>query len=559
MDFDSFLEEKLVAEKGVAEDKLEKVKEGVGEDDTFPDLVVTQKLADEDEVLEYFTHFYGLPAINLNHYEVDENVVKLIPSPLAQKFSILPLFKIRNVLMLAMVNPSDIHIMDEIRIKTTLGVEPVVALPSSIKSAIYRSYDLEDAATDIMDGITDEEIGITEKVEVEDEASGINDEPIVKLVNLFITQAINQGASDLHLNPEEKQLRVRFRVDGVLHEIATPPKKLEAAIISRVKVLANLDIAEKRKPQDGRIKMKIQKKKIDLRVSSLPTIFGENIVMRILDSSAVLLGLDQVGFSKKDLQTFSQVIRKPYGIILVTGPTGSGKTTTLYSALGTINSVDKNIITLEDPVEYNLNMIRQGQVNHKVGFDFAAGLRAILRQDPDVIMVGEIRDGETASIAIEAALTGHLVFTTLHTNDSVGAIARLEDMGIELFLISSAVLAIIAQRLLRKICTNCKEEFTPTEESLKEVGAALEPGIKFYRGKGCGQCMNTGYKGRLGIYEILLITPAMKEAILKNVGAEDLKKLAIKEGTMFLRQDGVEKAKQGITTIEEVLRVTKEE
>lgn len=562
MDVNDYLAKKLIDERRFAQKQINAFLEHVKPDNPLANVLVDQGAVGEDEALQFLSEYYGLPSVNLNHYKIDKALLEIVNRSFAMKHHILPLFKVRNTLMLAMYNPSEIHLLDEVRIKTGMGVDPVVALPSSIKKAIDRSYGISETVTGVIDTIKDEKIGITQ-LDKDQELANINleagdDEPIVKLVNLFISQAVRERASDIHINPEEKELRVRNRVDGILHEIATPPKKFEPAIVSRIKVLANLDIAEKRKPQDGRIKMRTENKTIDIRVSTFPTIYGENVVMRILDSASVLYGLDEIGMLPDALGLFEKLIKRPYGIILVTGPTGSGKTTTLYSALETINSIDKNILTLEDPVEYNLRLIRQAQVNPKAEFTFATGLRAILRQDPDIIMVGEIRDLETAEIAVEAALTGHLVLSTLHTNDSLGTIIRLVDMGIERFLIASSVIGVVAQRLIRKICTHCKESYVPAPESLREIGMDPSKVTQFYRGRGCQQCFNTGYSGRIGIYEVLEVTPQLSEAILKDVGAVELQKIAQEEGLRLLRTDGMEKVKSGITTIEEVLRVTKE-
>lgn len=561
MDVDEFLEEKLREQKLLSPDQLEGFKENTSAENSLANLLIEGGVVDPEIVLQTLSDYYGLPYVNLDYYEIDNSLLDIVPLKMAMQNMIFPLFQIRNTLMLAMADPSDIHLLDQIRIESTMGVEPVITVPCAIKKAVDRRTKVDDKVSDVIGAISDEDIGITqtkEDIEAEQIAEDtLADEPIVKLVNIFFAQAVRQKASDIHISPEEKGLRVRFRVDGILREVASPPKKYQPAIISRIKVLANLDIAEKRKPQDGRIKLKLDNQAIDIRVSTFPTVNGENVVMRILDCSNLLLDMQEIGLMPDTMKIFSSMIRKPYGIILVTGPTGSGKTTTLYTALQTVNSVDKNIITLEDPVEYNLELIRQGQVNPKAEFTFATGLRAILRQDPDIIMVGEIRDGETAQIAVEAALTGHLVFSTLHTNDAVGAIVRLADMGIEHFLISSSLMGVMAQRLVRKICQKCKEAYVPPPESLEEIGLRAVD-VTFYHGVGCQDCFQTGYKGRIGIYELLTITPSISNAILKNAGAIEIKEIAIKEGIRFLRDDGIEKVKMGLTTIEEVLRVTKE-
>jgi type II secretion system protein E len=390
-------------------------------------------------------------------------------------------------------------------------------------------------------------------------AKAAEDVPVVKVINLIIMQAVKDKASDIHIEPTEDMVRVRFRIDGILHETSTIPKNLQSIVASRIKILARMDIAESRKPQDGRIEFKIEKKALDLRVSSFPTIHGENIVMRILDKSSIVLGLEDLGFSKEDLKRYDKLIHSAYGIILVTGPTGSGKTTTLYSSLSTINSMDKNIITIEDPVEYELPLIRQTQVNLKAGISFATGLRSILRQDPNIIMVGEIRDKETADIAIQASLTGHLVFSTLHTNDAPSAVTRLIEMGIEPFLVSSSLIAILAQRLVRKICPACKEKYTPSTDVIKNLSAQKDSKeMQFYKGKGCDDCKNTGYQGRVAIYELLVMTEEIRKLVVKKSSADEIKKKAIEEGMRALREDGLDKIRQGITTVEEVLRVTEE-
>ena len=557
MDINAYLEKMLVSKGLVTKEQVEKVASHMSGDTTLADIIVREKLVSDDKVLQILSDYYEVPYVDLKYYEVDKTLTELIPREMATKYLMLPLFKIRHTLMLAMANPSAIHVLDEIRIRTTLSGEPVLALPSTLRDTINRLYSVSDTMTDVIETIDDEDIG----VERERESALIeaaDDAPIVKLVNLFISQAVREKASDLHINPEEHELLVRYRVDGMLHEVARPPKKFEAALISRIKILANIDIAERRKPQDGRIKMRVDNKIIDIRVSTFPTIFGENVVMRLLDASSEVFGLSEIGLMEDHYAVFQRIIKRPYGIVLVTGPTGSGKTTTLYSALKEVNAIDKNIITLEDPVEYNLKLIRQAQVNPKADFTFANGLRAILRQDPDIVMVGEIRDPETARIATEAALTGHLVLSTLHTNDSVGTIARLTEMGVEHFLIASSLAGIMAQRLIRKICEKCKEEYVPPIESLQEIGITPGSVDRFYRGAGCDQCFHTGYNSRVGIFELLEIDEEISEAILHNKTPGEIKEIARKQGMLFLRDDGIRKVKKGASTIEEVLRVTKE-
>ncbi len=561
MNADSYLESYLLEKGLINEEKLNLAKSLVNESRSLPTVLVEQGLIEEDKLLDILSEYFGIAPINLNYYTPDSEVLEIMPADLCKKLNVFPLFKLKNTLIVAIANPSDVHAMDEIRIKTGYGVDPVLALQKSIENAVSSFYGLEESVSDMLD-----DLNLVEEVEPDKNLSDNErelldaaiDEPVVKLVNLLITQAIRDKASDIHINPEKNILRVRYRIDGVLQEMATPPKKMQAAIISRIKIMANMDIAERRVPQDGRIELKIDNRYIDLRVSSLPTVNGENIVMRILDKSNVTLGLDDLGFSERDYMLFNKIIQRPYGILLTSGPTGSGKTTTLYTALGVINSIDKNIITLEDPVEYNLPLIRQGQVNNRTGFTFAKGLKAILRQDPDVILVGEIRDYETASIAIQAAMTGHLVFSTLHTNDAPGCVTRLVDMGVQPFLIASTLILAIAQRLVRVICMGCKTEYQPDHVLIDEVmeGESLE-GVKFFRGSGCKDCHNTGYKGRIGLYEMMEVTEKLQDAITHKVSDIELKRVAVEEGMNILRKDGIIKIKHGITTLEEVLRVTK--
>jgi type IV pilus assembly protein PilB len=498
----------------------------------------------------------GVAFMDLDDYLIDPEVIKFMPEAVAKKHKAVPLFKIGKALTVAMVNPQDIVAIDEIRIVTKMDeVDPVLSTEDMIQRVIDRYYAVLGSVEDIVD------VFIKEKPEeqarmAKDFTATAEEPPIIKLVNLLVVQAVRERASDIHIEPEEEKVRVRYRIDGVLHEVKELPKYLQSAIVSRIKVIAKMDIAETRAPQDGRIELKMENKNLDLRVSSFPTVHGENVVLRILDKSTALVGLHELGFANKDLENFNTLIKKPNGIILVTGPTGSGKTTTLYATLAAINSVEKNIITVEDPVEYAIPLVRQTQVNPKAGLTFAGALRSILRQDPDIIMVGEIRDKETAEIAIQASLTGHLVFSTLHTNDAPSALTRLIDMGIEPFLIASSVIGVLAQRLVRVICDKCKEEYSPSVELLKELG--LPEATKFYRGKGCTKCKNTGFLGRIGIYELVLLNSEIKDMITAKSSAADIKKKALSLGMRTLFQDGIEKTKNGVTTIEEVLRVTEE-
>ena len=511
----------------------------------------------ETEIVQVLADSLGIPFMDLSDYLIDSEVIKLVPETIAKKYKAVPLFKIGDSLTVAMVDPQDVSAIDEIRKKSKMdAIEPVLSTADMIQRVIDQYYGAIGNAEELVKGLTKEKL--EEKAKGRKGLVGLTEETsIIKLVNLIIMQAVKDRASDIHIEPEEDKVRIRYRIDGILHEAQNIPKHLQSALASRVKVMAEMDISEMRKPQDGRIQLKMESKNLDLRVSSFPTIQGENLVLRILDKSSVLLGLVELGFSNKDLKNFDKVIRQPNGIILVTGPTGSGKTTTLYAALSTINSMEKNIITIEDPVEYEIPLIRQTQVNPKAGLTFANGLRSILRQDPDIVMVGEIRDKETAEIAIRASLTGHLVFSTLHTNDAASALTRLLNMGIEPFLVSSSVVAILAQRLVRVICPKCKEKYIPSKEVLKDL--KLTQKAEFYRGKGCMKCKNTGFVGRIGIYELLVINEEIKNMITAKKSANDIKKMAISLGMSTLFDDGLGKLKSGTTTVEEMLRVVEED
>ena len=510
----------------------------------------------EIDIVQAIAESIGVPFMDLTDYLVDPEVIKLVPEETAKKCKAVPLFKIGNSLTVAMGDPLDVEAIDEIRTKSKLdSIDPVLSTPDMIQKVIDQYYGAQGSIKELTDGLTKEKLEAKTR-SAKGIAGAIEDTPVIKLVNLLIMQAVKDRASDIHVEPEEDSVRVRYRVDGILHEVQQIPKHLQNVLASRIKVMAKMDIAETRNPQDGRIQMKMESKNLDLRVSSFPTVHGENIVIRILDKSSVLLGLQDLGLVERDLKEFNKVIRRPNGIILVTGPTGSGKTTTLYAALSTINSTETNIITIEDPVEYEIPLIRQTQINPKAGLTFANGLRSILRQDPDIIMVGEIRDKETAEIAIQASLTGHLVFSTLHTNDAASALTRLIDMGIEPFLISSSIIAILAQRLVRIICPSCKEKYAPSEEVVKDL--RLSEKFDFCRGKGCNKCKNSGLIGRIGIFELLLMNDEIKNMVTAKAAADEIKNRAIKGGMRLLYDDGIEKVRKGITTIEEVLRVTEE-
>jgi type IV pilus assembly protein PilB len=527
-----FLEQGVINQKQWDEALAEEKKTG----QPLRKVLIKLDIITEEDMVNFIAQQMDIPKIELNNYLIDSNIIDLVPETLARKHQLIPVLKIGKTLTCAMVDPLNIFALDEIRIKTGLNIEPAVATEAEIKKALNEQYTVKGSMEEVIQSLDEEKLGVKEGEEIElKRLQGMVDEPpVIKLVNMMVMEAVHKRASDIHIEPEEEDLKVRFRIDGMLHEQIAPPKHFHSAIISRIKILVNLDIAERRKPQDGRFQMKMENKQIDIRVSSVPTIYGENIVMRLLDASSVVLGLEKTGFSGDTLKRYQNLLKRPNGIILVTGPTGSGKTTTLYTSLSIINSSEKNIVTIEDPVEYRLAGIRQIQVNPQVDLTFANGLRSILRQDPDIIMVGEIRDLETAEIAIQAALTGHLVFATLHTKDAPGAITRLIDMGIEPFLVSSSVIGVVAQRLVRTFCKECK-------------------------GKGCDICYKTGFKGRTGIYELMVLNEEIRQLCSKKPSLDEIRKAALKEGMESLRNDGLEKVKKGITSKEEVVRVTQEE
>ena len=522
-------------------------------------LVKTGAISEQD-LLDFLSQVYHVPSVDLSNFEPDPVLTKLIPGDVAIKFMALPVSRVGRRLIVAMANPSNIFALDDIKFITGYEVEPHVASDVSLKRAIDRAYDSAGTMADVMKGM-EEDLAVVEEEEAADADAGLagmDEAPIVKLVNSLIADAVRKGASDIHIEPYEKSMRVRFRIDGVLHEMMAPPFKFKAAILSRLKIMAELDIAERRVPQDGRIKIKVLNRTIDLRVSSLPTIFGEKIVMRILDKGNLNIDLEKLGFEPKAMKDFCSAIASPYGMVLVTGPTGSGKTTTLYSALSRINTPEVNVMTAEDPVEYNLDGINQVLVHEDIGLTFAASLKAFLRQDPNIIMVGEIRDIETASIAVKAALTGHLVLSTLHTNDAPSAIGRMLDMGIEPFLVASSVNLILAQRLVRRVCANCKRPMELDEEVARELQLDLAEGraASLSEGAGCVECSSTGYRGRQGVYEVMTMTPRLRDLTLDRASAGEIKKAAIEEGMLTLRRDGLEKLKRGVTTAEEILKET---
>jgi type IV pilus assembly protein PilB len=515
----------------------------------------------EESLLDFLSRHYCVPPIDLRSYEPDPALIRLIPGDVATKFMALPVSRTGRRLVVAMSNPANIFAIDDIKFITGYEVEPHIATEGSIKRAIDRAYDSAGTMADVMKGM-EEDLSVVEEEEhpatEEGGIAGADEAPIVKLVNSLIADAVRKGASDIHIEPYEKSMRVRFRIDGVLQEMMAPPFKFKLAIISRLKIMAELDIAERRVPQDGRIKLKVMNRGIDLRVSSLPTIFGEKIVMRILDKGNLNVDLERLGFEPASMKEFCAAIANPYGMVLVTGPTGSGKTTTLYSALSRVNTPEVNVLTAEDPVEYNLDGINQVLVNDDVGLSFAAALKSFLRQDPNIIMVGEIRDTDTASIAVKAALTGHLVLSTLHTNDAPSAIGRLIDMSIEPFLVASSVNLVLAQRLVRRVCASCKQQIDPNEEVMRELQMRPDQleGATFFEGAGCVECNNTGYRGRQGVYEVMPISTSIRDLILTRASSNAIKTKAIEEGMLTLRRDAIEKYRRGLTTAEEVLKET---
>jgi type IV pilus assembly protein PilB len=547
----------------------------------------------DEEITELLSKQYGVPSINLSQFEIDAAVIKLIPSETVQKYQIIPLSRAGATLTIAITDPTNVFAMDDIKFMTGYNVEPVVASETAVLDAIQRYYpngavpkngsgknepagapaqaNLHSAATmelvskALEDAAVDDDVEVLEELEQIDVASlerQSGEAPVIRLVNLMLMSAIQKGASDIHIEPYEKEFRIRFRIDGILYNVMAPPMKFRDAITSRVKIMSKLDIAEKRLPQDGRIKIRFAAdgatKEIDFRVSCLPTLFGEKIVLRLLDKDKLMLDMTKLGFEAESLAKLEVAIAKPWGMVLVTGPTGSGKTNTLYSSISKINTPETNIMTAEDPVEFNLVGVNQVQVRENIGLNFAAALRSFLRQDPNTILVGEIRDFETAEIAVKAALTGHLVLSTLHTNDAPSTINRLMNMGIEPFLVASSVNLICAQRLVRRICSGCVQDHPHAPQALVEAGFTPEEAARVIpkKGSGCERCNQTGYKGRLGLYEVMEITDELRELILVGASGLELKRKAVEEGMITLRRSGLRKVIDGITTIEEVVRET---
>ena len=525
-------------------------------------ILIGQKLINEEQLTSFLSKQYGVPCVNLADYEIEPNVIKIIPPEVVQKYQLLPVNRAGATLIVAVSDPSNQFAIEDIKFMTGYNIEMVVASEREIKASIDKYYDQSASLADVMSDMDVEDleiIGDEEQVDVGSLERATEDAPVVKMVNAILQDAIRKKASDIHVEPYEKLFRVRYRIDGVLYEVMKPPLKLKNAITSRIKIMAELDIAERRLPQDGRIKIKLGGgKDMDFRVSCLPTLFGEKIVMRLLDKSNLQTDLTKLGYEPEALAHFMHEIHKPFGMVLVTGPTGSGKTVSLYSAIAELNKVSENISTAEDPVEFNFAGINQVQMHEDIGLNFSAALRSFLRQDPDIIMIGEIRDFETAEIAIKAALTGHMVLSTLHTNDAPATINRLLNMGIEPFLVASAVNLITAQRLARRVCGECKQPEEIPVQALIDAGVSPDeaPSFVCMRGKGCPACNNTGYKGRVGFYQVMPMKEEIKELILNGANTAEIKRESMRIGIKTMRQSGLTKLKEGVTSFEEVLRIT---
>jgi type IV pilus assembly protein PilB len=562
----SRLGELLVREKMISLQQLQEAQEEAKRSGRRLGVALSQLgYVNDQDLTQFLARQYSLPSINLTDFDIDPDVLTLIPKDVAQKHMVVPVNRAGSTLIVAMADPSNIYAIDELKFLTQYNIEPVVAAEKAIEETILRYYE-KGPDLDAMIGELDEDVDFeadsVENLNVVDLENQAGEAPVVKLCNAVLLAAIKKKASDIHIEPYEKSLRIRYRIDGVLHEEMRPPLKLKNAITSRIKIMASLDIAERRLPQDGRIKLKIGKdREMDFRVSVLPTLFGEKIVMRLLDKSNLQLDMTKLGFEVKPLGHFQHAIHQPYGMVLVTGPTGSGKTTTLYSALSELNKITCNISTAEDPVEFNLAGINQVQMHEDIGLNFATALRSFLRQDPDIIMVGEIRDFETAEIAVKAALTGHLVLSTLHTNDAPSTVSRLLNMGVEPFLVCASLNLVLAQRLARKICADCKEEGEKIPEALERMGMTAEQieGATIMHGRGCKTCNNSGYKGRIALYEVMPFGDELKELVLQGASAAEVKAEMIRGGIDSLRMAGINKILDGMTTPEEVLRVTMED
>jgi len=549
----------LIKKQLITPSQLEEATRAVGADESGIDQYLIEKgYVDEKEILKIDAEQLGHPYIDLSEIELDTKLVKIIPRHIAEKYKVLVVSKEDKKINLAMANPLNIFAVDDIRTLTNSAVTPLLGSERQIVEKINEIYAQLDSADEILDTMVteDEEIKAIEEEETLTTTklqAAAEEAPVVRLSNSIIMQAVKDGASDIHVEPAKTSVRIRFRIDGVLHEEMKFPRKIHAAIVSRFKILAKLDIAERRVPQDGRIPLRVEGREIDLRVATLPTIWGEKVTMRILDKSSILIGVERLGFESEDLAIFKSLINKPYGIIFSTGPTGSGKTTTLYAVLNELNSIEKNLTSIEDPIEYQLTGVAQAQVNVKAGMTFAGALRSMLRQDPDIIMVGEIRDRETAEVAVHASLTGHLVLATIHANDAASTITRLFHMGVEPYLVSSSVICVLAQRLVRKICPECKIDYVPPPDALQRLG--IPPGTKLYRGQGCEFCRETGYQGRIGVYELMQLDDELRLLISEEASAPTIRRKALELGMHTLQQDGIRKVINGTTSIEECMRV----
>ena len=569
----SNLGELLLREKVINQDQLKTAADYEKKNKvTIGSALVTLGHVSEEEMAQALSRQLGYPYIDLSQFEVYPDVINLIPVDIAKKHIIMPIHRIRSFLTMAMVDPTDLDVIENVRFRTSLSIQPVIASESGINDAINKYYGATDSirVKEIIDEIAHADDGAVDVIEEEGEEYSMEElvhsteeAPVITLVNTIFMDAIRKGASDVHFEPYERSFRVRYRIDGVLHEMMNLAMKFKNPVLSRVKILSAMDIAEKRLPQDGRIKMRVKwgennRKEVDMRVSCIPTIFGEKIVSRILDREMLQLDLTKLGFERKSLDVFEKAIVRPWGIILVTGPTGSGKTNTLYSAISNLNAKEKNIMTAEDPVEFYMPGINQVNIKDEIGLNFATSLRSFLRQDPDIMLVGEMRDYETVDIAIKAALTGHLVFSTVHTNDAAGTIIRLVNMDVEPFLISDSLALIVAQRLIRRLCKKCREEQKLAPEALVDIGFSPEEAekVKVFKTKGCAACNDTGYKGRTGLFEVMEITDSIREIILKKGQPREIKAVAMENGMISLRQSGLTKIKDGVTTVEEVLRET---
>ncbi|GAB6886817.1 GspE/PulE family protein [Desulfothermus okinawensis JCM 13304] len=555
------LGEILVAEGLLTPEQLTQALKEKPSSQRLGEYLIRSGMVKEDELVRALSRQLNIPFFVPERYSLDPSLQKVLPYEIASKNRVVPLGVKDRIITLGMEDPLDLEAVDEVEIFTDKEVDPVVCTPSQIDQLLSTLYGSDQDLTKVIDEIDKLEITTAEESDVEGELeisnlAGLAEEaPVIRVVNSILSQAVKENASDVHISPEKERIQLRFRIDGILYERPAPPKKMFLAIASRIKILANLDIANTRIPQDGRFTIRLENKEINVRVSTLPTIYGENVVLRLLDMSRRMYTLEQLGFDKRNREIIEEVVKSPYGMILATGPTGSGKSTTLYTILNMINTPDINIITLEDPVEYRMKNIRQVQLNRKAGMTFASGLRSILRQDPDVVMVGEIRDGETAQISVQAALTGHKLLSTVHTNDAASAITRLIDMGIEPFLVASTLLVSIAQRLVRRICPYCEEEYIPDANLIEFLGLSKED-IKYKRGKGCPQCHHTGFIGRMGVYEILRNDEQVQELTVKNVSSKRITRELVEAGKLrTLKDDVLEKVRHGLTTLEEAIKV----